>query len=65
MRFHSPALSAETRHICAFCNNDEEEYRVLLPFIKEGFECGDKAAKSSTRINTPLISNDWHLRESI
>ncbi|HWW84481.1 MAG TPA: MEDS domain-containing protein, partial [Vicinamibacterales bacterium] len=22
---------------------DEEEYRVLLPFIKDGFECGDKA----------------------
>lgn len=23
----------ETRHVCAFFNNDEEEYRVLLPFI--------------------------------
>ena len=34
---------AETRHVCAFFNNDEEEYRVLLPFIKEGFECGHKA----------------------
>src|ERR1700679_3586476 len=33
----------EARHVCAFFNNDEEEYRVLLPFIKDGIECGDKA----------------------
>ena len=32
-----------TRHVCAFFNSDEEEYRVLLPFIKDGFERGDKA----------------------
>ena len=25
-------------HICAFFNSREEEYRVLLPFIKEGLE---------------------------
>lgn len=34
---------AETRHVCAFFNSDEEEYRVLLPFIKDGFKCGHKA----------------------
>jgi len=34
---------AETRHVCAFFNSDDEEYRVLLPFIEEGFECGHKA----------------------
>jgi hypothetical protein len=33
----------QTRHVCAFFNNDEEEYRVLLPFIKDGLESGDKA----------------------
>ncbi len=33
----------EVRHVCAFFNSDEEEYRVLLPFIKEGFALGDKA----------------------
>jgi hypothetical protein len=33
----------EVRHICAFFNSDEEKYRVLLPFIKDGFECGDRA----------------------
>lgn len=33
----------ELRHVCAFFSTDEEEYRVLLPFIKDGLECGDKA----------------------
>jgi len=33
----------ETRHVCAFFNNDDEEYRTLLPFIKEGLQCGHKA----------------------
>ncbi|MFZ1990685.1 MAG: MEDS domain-containing protein [Alphaproteobacteria bacterium] len=33
----------ETRHVCAFFNSADEEYRVLLPFIKDGFDCGDKA----------------------
>jgi MEDS: MEthanogen/methylotroph, DcmR Sensory domain len=33
----------DTRHVCAFFNGDDEKYRVLLPFIKDGFECGDKA----------------------
>ena len=33
----------EIRHVCAFFNNDEEEYRVLLPFIKDGLNSGDKA----------------------
>jgi hypothetical protein len=33
----------QTRHVCAFFNSDEEEYRVLLPFIKDGFQCGHKA----------------------
>ena len=33
----------ETRHVCAFFNSEDEEYRVLLPFIKDGFQCGHKA----------------------
>jgi hypothetical protein len=33
----------EIRHVCAFFNSEEEEYRVLLPFIKDGFARGDKA----------------------
>ena len=35
----------EVRHICAFFANDDEEYRVLLPFIREGLLCGDKAVQ--------------------
>ena len=31
------------RHVCAFFRSPDEEYQVLLPFIKEGFECGHKA----------------------
>ena len=31
------------RHICAFFYTDEEKDRVLMPFITEGFACGDKA----------------------
>ncbi len=32
-----------SRHVCAFFNNKDEEYRVLLPYMQEGFEQGDKA----------------------
>lgn len=30
-------------HACAFFHTKEEEYRVLLPFVMEGFERGDRA----------------------
>ncbi len=30
-------------HICAFFNKPDDEYQVLLPFIKEGLELGEKA----------------------
>ena len=33
----------KSRHVCAFFNSDEEAYRVLMPFITDGFACGDKA----------------------
>jgi DcmR-like sensory protein len=29
-------------HVCGFFNSREEEFRVLMPFLKEGFEDGDK-----------------------
>ena len=32
----------EHGHICAFFSDIDEEYRVLLPFIKDGIEQGDK-----------------------
>src|SRR5258706_13451397 len=31
------------RHVCAFFNTRDEEYRVFLPFIKEGLAHGEKA----------------------
>src|SRR5213593_2444139 len=30
------------RHVCAFFNSKDEEYRVLLPFVKEGINDGHK-----------------------
>jgi hypothetical protein len=30
-------------HVCAFFSSKEDEYRVLMPFIKDGFEKGDRA----------------------
>lgn len=30
-------------HACAFFHSEDEEYDLLLPFIKEGFERGDKS----------------------
>ena len=42
IRFAGSELDAR-RHVCAFFHSPEEEYRVLLPFIKEGFERGEKA----------------------
>jgi hypothetical protein len=40
--FAGSQLGAE-RHVCAFFRNADEEYQVLLPFIKDGFDTGDRA----------------------
>jgi hypothetical protein len=40
--FANATLGSE-RHICAFFHSSDEEYRVLLPFIREGIERGEKA----------------------
>ena len=29
------------RHVCAFFHSQDEEYQVLMPFIKEGVERGE------------------------
>jgi hypothetical protein len=34
---------AENRHICALFNSMDEHYRVLRPFINDGFNHGDRA----------------------
>lgn len=31
------------RHVCAFFDSVDEEYRVMLPFIQEGLQRGEKA----------------------
>jgi len=42
IRFAGSVLGAR-RHVCAFFHTPDEEYQVLLPFIKEGFERDEKA----------------------
>jgi MEDS: MEthanogen/methylotroph, DcmR Sensory domain len=59
---HEPIRLADTmlgqnRHICGFFYSPEEEYRLLLPFIREGFERGDKAL----HVVNPKL-RDEHLR---
>ncbi len=56
IRFAGSQLGAH-RHICGFFRTPEEEYHLLLPFIKEGFERGEKAF----HVVDPKLRND-HLR---
>jgi hypothetical protein len=37
------SLLNRSSHVCAFFHSKEEEYQVLMPFIKDGFEQGDRA----------------------
>ena len=36
------ATCAGSAHVCALFRNRDEEYQVMLPFLKEGLACGDK-----------------------
>jgi hypothetical protein len=42
IRFAGARLT-QNQHVCAFFHNRDEEYRVLQPFIREGFERGERA----------------------
>src|SRR5437867_3255848 len=42
------------RHVCALFDSRDEEYRILLPFVKEGLECGEKAI----HIVDPVLRDD-------
>jgi hypothetical protein len=33
---------SRTNHICAFFNSRDEQYKVLMPFFKDGYEQGEK-----------------------
>src|ERR1700716_294624 len=57
IRFAGSVLDAQ-RHVCAFFHNPDEEYRVLLPFIKDGFERGEKAF----HIVDPKLRSEHRLR---
>jgi hypothetical protein len=37
------AMLDRRRHVCAFFNSKEEEYRVLIPFVREGFSAAQRA----------------------
>ena len=56
IRIGGTILGAQ-RHICAFFKSHEDQYRVLLPFIEDGFKGGEKAV----HIVNPL-RRDEHLR---
>jgi hypothetical protein len=57
IRFAGSVLDAQ-RHVCAFFHNSDEEYQVLLPFIKDGFERGEKAF----HIVDPKLGDEHRLR---
>jgi hypothetical protein len=56
MRFAGSVLG-DVRHICGFFRTAEEEYQLLMPFIKEGFDRGEKAF----HVVDPSV-RDQHLR---
>ncbi len=47
----------DTRHVCAFFRDQEEEYQVLGPFIRDGLDRGDRAVHV-----LGLDRRDEHLR---
>jgi hypothetical protein len=57
IHFANATLGSE-RHICAFFHSSNEEYRVLLPFIREGIERGEKAF----HIVDPRLMDDHYHR---
>lgn len=56
IHFANATLGTE-RHICAFFHSADEEYRILLPFIREGIDRGEKAF----HIVDPVLMDD-HFR---
>jgi hypothetical protein len=45
---------SHTNHICAFFNSPEEQYKVLMPFFKDGY---DQREKLFHVVDTPLHDN--------
>jgi hypothetical protein len=36
------SVLGDRSHVCAFFNDREDEYRLLLPFVRDGLERGEK-----------------------
>jgi MEDS: MEthanogen/methylotroph, DcmR Sensory domain len=48
----------QTRHVCAFFNSREEQNRVLMPFLKEGVERGEKVLRiMDVRLHDDYVSS--------
>lgn len=47
------SLLGPHNHICVFYSSQDQEYQMLLPFIKEGFEKGDKTFHIIDEKNRP------------
>lgn len=56
IRFAGSVLEKK-RHVCAFFHSLDEQYSLLLPFIKEGFDRGERAF----HIVNPKLRDD-HIR---
>lgn len=52
------AILGHRAHVCAFFNNPDEKFQALLPFIKEGFELGQK----NVHTVDPRLRNDHSKR---
>ena len=63
IRFAGSALGA-MRHICAFFHSPDEEYQVLLPFIKDGFARGEKAFDFELRNWADAYLRDGHFDQN-
>jgi hypothetical protein len=61
IRFAGSEL-VEKRHICGFFRSPEEEYQLLLPFIKEGIDLHEKAFHV---VNPRLLEDHVRRLESI
>ena len=46
---------AEKRHVCAFFNSREEQNKILMPFLKEGLDRGEKIL----RIMDPDLRDEY------
>ena len=63
IRFAGSVLGAQ-RHVCAFFHSPDEEYRVLLPFIKEGFESVLEGGRQQGFALTRLVAHmEWALED--